>query len=574
MGSKSRSKRPRKRKIVICRQVTSKRKESEPVPEISSISTSASKMKLDKCVAQVKENDSQGECIFIDLQCLNSLFTLLKCPECSNNSLSVQINTSKKMGCCVELLLSCFECDYVSDPYLSSKKQGQFHVINRRLVYAMKQLGCGHEEASHFMAVMNMPPPPNKAAYNLHSKQLLKVVEPLAKETMKVAAHRLRIKNDSQECGVSVDGSWQRRGYSSLNGVVSALSIDTGEVLDVEVLAKDCHGCRKWLSKDKNSIEYQSWNAEHICSINYEGSSSNMEPVGAVRIFARSMRDRYLQYSEFYGDGDSKSYAAVCNNDPYEGKAILKRECVGHYQKRLGTALRRLKKEVRGLGGKGKLTNSMINKMQNYFGMALRNNTASVDQMSKAIWSTFFHLSAKDSHPLHTKCPIGKESWCSYQRASARGQLSSYKHKGGLPLDLLPHIKPIYTRLTDVNMLEKCLHGMTQNNNECFHSLIWKRSPKTKFSGAAGVKLSVYDAAMHFNCGYKTELDVMRRMSIIPGRFMVAGVEERDRLRISESLRQSTPRAKQRRKCLRGAKKKKEDKKIEKEGPTYAAGEF
>ncbi|GFV17344.1 uncharacterized protein TNCV_3904691 [Trichonephila clavipes] len=44
---------------------------------------------------------------------------------------------------------------------------------------------------------------------------------------------------------------------------------------------------------------------EHVCS-NYKGSSGNMEAVGALEIFERSLIKRDLQYTEYYGDGDSK----------------------------------------------------------------------------------------------------------------------------------------------------------------------------------------------------------------------------------------------------------------------------
>ena len=39
-------------------------------------------------------------------------------------------------------------------------------------------------------------------------------------------------------CEVAVDGSWQKRRHSSLNGVVTALS--NGNCLDVHVLSKHC----------------------------------------------------------------------------------------------------------------------------------------------------------------------------------------------------------------------------------------------------------------------------------------------------------------------------------------------
>ncbi|GFU93999.1 hypothetical protein TNCV_2282531 [Trichonephila clavipes] len=47
---------------------------------------------------------------------------------------------------------------------------------------------------------------------------------------MNEAAAEIHEKNNFDEvvqCGVSVDGTWQRRGHLSLNGCVSAISIDT-----------------------------------------------------------------------------------------------------------------------------------------------------------------------------------------------------------------------------------------------------------------------------------------------------------------------------------------------------------
>ena len=38
------------------------------------------------------------------------------------------------------------------------------------------------------------------------------------------------------------DGSWQKRSHSSLNGVVTGASLETGKVIDVECLKKYCQG--------------------------------------------------------------------------------------------------------------------------------------------------------------------------------------------------------------------------------------------------------------------------------------------------------------------------------------------
>ena len=39
-------------------------------------------------------------------------------------------------------------------------------------------------------------------------------------------------------------------------------------------------------------------------------------------------------------------------------------------------------------------------------------------------------------------------------------------------------MKPIFTDLSNDVLLQKCLHGTTQNNNEALHGLIWKKVPK------------------------------------------------------------------------------------------------
>ena len=59
---------------------------------------------------------------------------------------------------------------------------------------------------------------------------------------------------------------------------------------------------------------------------------------------------------------------------------VTKEECVGHVQKRLRTALRKYKadkkgkklSDVKGVGGRGRLTDKIMDKMQNYYGKAIR----------------------------------------------------------------------------------------------------------------------------------------------------------------------------------------------------------
>ena len=156
---------------------------------------------------------------------------------------------------------------------------------------------------------------------------------------------------------VSVDGTWQKRGFSSLNGVVTAISVDSGKILDTEIMSRKCKGCVMGDCKINDPIRYEDWHASHDCGLNYKGSAPNMEKAGSVSIFQRSIKNG-LRYTTFYGDGDTKSFNAV-ENIYGDDSPVIKRECIGHYQKRVGNRLRKLRKE-KNLGGKKRLTNKKL----------------------------------------------------------------------------------------------------------------------------------------------------------------------------------------------------------------------
>ena len=123
-----------------------------------------------------------------------------------------------------------------------------------------------------------------------------------------------------------------------------------------------------------------------------------MEAAGLVDCFKSSIQNRGLRYTNFIGDGDSKSYLEIVANDPYSGVTVQKLECVEHFQKRVGARLQKIKSENKGklsdgkpLTGKDRLTES-INKLQNYFGIAIRQSTGTtVFELKKAIGAVLYH---------------------------------------------------------------------------------------------------------------------------------------------------------------------------------------
>ncbi|GFW74526.1 uncharacterized protein TNCV_2414251 [Trichonephila clavipes] len=151
--------------------------------------------------------------------------------------------------------------------------------INLQFVWGMRIIGKGHSSSKKLCASLNIPSV-SKAAYRSCEKKLLNVASVVSKNAMIEAADEVRkLKNTSDvaECGVSVDGTWQRRGHSSLNGCVAVLSIDTGKVVDLEVMSKWCRNCNTSESSEKSKHvkntnaraiirdQLEAWNlSEHI----------------------------------------------------------------------------------------------------------------------------------------------------------------------------------------------------------------------------------------------------------------------------------------------------------------------
>ena len=120
------------------------------------------------------------------------------------------------------------------------------------------------------------------------------------------------------------------------------------------------------------------------------------------------MKKNNLRYVNFYGDGDSKRFTAV--KHIYPGFICEKYECIGHVQKRMGCRLRKRRKNVKGLGGAGKLTDKMIDKLQNYYGISIRQNTGKTcgrneeGNMGEAF---FMHVPPKINHTMTIVTLVG-----------------------------------------------------------------------------------------------------------------------------------------------------------------------
>lgn len=203
------------------------------------------------------------------------------------------------------------------------------------------------------------------------------------------------------------------RGHSSHTGIGSVIEVYTGLIVDFEVLYNYCPICKG--AKDKKG--------PNKCHQNFEGKSGSMKVEQATRLWKRSLQHDF-RYTVFVGDGDYSAHKAVCalNNGqgPYRSVKLEKEECINHVSKMMGSRLRKMKKEAsvdvvtkKGktikrslLGGQGKLTDLVIDKLQSYYGRAIRDNIhTDIKTLREAVWTKFFHLSSTGKSPAHSFCP-------------------------------------------------------------------------------------------------------------------------------------------------------------------------
>ena len=277
-----------------------------------------------------------------------------------------------------------------------------------------------------------------------------------------------------------------------------------------------------------------------------------MEADGAVVLWQRSEENHALQYMKFIGDGDSKSYSNVLEIKPYGDEPenqVKKLNCVGHVQKRMGTAFRGLvtksKSEKladgKGLGGKSRLTKKRIDDFHTYYGKAIHSNINDVDGMQRAILAIVYHSASATEQPQHQYCPVGATSWCRYQ------QDATYQPKEPLPEAVFSAVLPVFERLSSLSPYFRCKDGYTQNQNESFHSTVWKRCPKEKFHGLKSVETAVADAVCHWNSGAHSAEAVMKEVGVTPGLFTTRAFDE-DRSRLYAAGKSPSEEGKQARK--------------------------
>jgi hypothetical protein len=554
--------------------------EAEPEPSTSSCENT-------ECIGQ-----SRDWCI-VDMGQLNKLMTSVVCPECMTaGCLTVVKGGAQPMGFAESLHLQC-SCGYDSDFLYSSPRVGDIErldvpfEINTTMTLYATQIGKGHEALDAMKAVLGTETMHQKT-FSRHQKKIQAACETAATEQLQSVAEVIHAaypdvdSDDVLDITVSYDGTWQKRGFSSRHGVGVAIEVQTGLVIDLEVLSTYCHSCKLARTRlGSDTPEMKEWQNNHTdCDANFTGSSKAMEAEAARRMWMRSVERYNLRYKSILSDGDASTFAALQHLQPYgPDHPIEKLDCVNHADKRMGTALRKAIVDHK-LGGKGqgRLTNAKASKLQKYYGRAIRQNIGNPIAMKDAIWATFFHSISTDDDPHHNSCPRGADSWCIFNKAEALGAempghgpntISTW-----LSRDVSQHINHIYHRTSDESLLERMMTGATQNANESLNSLIWVYCPKNVFVGRPRLVSAVQTAVCQFNAGSESFAAKLQQLGLQITEKQAFYLQQKDRRRVRKAEKASEALVKEARHARHLAKRQALAKLEMEEGLQYGAGLF
>lgn len=244
--------------------------------ENENVSSCSKKLKVDEEFIKGKQSnlieenlDNLAWCyLLFDIRVIRNMVDIIgRCPSCFEK-ISVFHNIDKKRGLAHFLELTCsnINCDWktsfctsnevkpistnsnsTSDQVTTSVGRNPYD-INLRSVIATREVGRGHTALQTFCGFMNIPPPMTEKTFLETQSKVGSVYINVAESDMKSAAEEIKeiesrteVNADIHNTIISTDGTWQRRGFSSRNGVVSIISNSTGNCIDYRVNTSKKH---------------------------------------------------------------------------------------------------------------------------------------------------------------------------------------------------------------------------------------------------------------------------------------------------------------------------------------------
>ena len=181
-----------------------------------------------------------------------------------------------------------------NESYPILPKSNKIYDVNRASVVAFRAIGKGRSAAQKCFSFLGLAP---VYTWDKHTTVIEEKVQDLAETDFNHASMQLKqlkrtvgevaadltdqeLGETVVDVGASFDCSWSSRGWSARDGLVAAVSEDTGKVLDVAYLTRECNHCKGMEEKrargELSRLDYLSWYITHKpnCLLNnHEGSA-------------------------------------------------------------------------------------------------------------------------------------------------------------------------------------------------------------------------------------------------------------------------------------------------------------
>ena len=186
---------------------------------------------------------------------------------------------------------TCESRQFDRSPLISPKTSNMYE-INRASVLAFRAIGKSRSAAAKCLSFFNLKP---VYTWHKHTRVIEEKVKYLAEIDFRNAVSKLKqlkratghveagrdkeLEEKEVDIGTSFDCSWSSRGLSARDGFVAAVSEDSGKVLDVTYMTRECSRCKGMEEKRARSeisrIDFLSWYISHqpSCLLNHEGSA-------------------------------------------------------------------------------------------------------------------------------------------------------------------------------------------------------------------------------------------------------------------------------------------------------------
>lgn len=154
---------------------------------------------------------------------------------CSPCQGSLSMFPSNRQGLSCTVNISCNDCKYLLSMGISTQILKGPAEQNFRLGYEFRCIRKDHQASRTVCALINMPQPSEFRYYKniLHEAVKEVCLGDAVQETM-------AMNDNSKDITAIFDGTWQRRGHTSLNGVVTAIIGINGKVFVYRILCKYC----------------------------------------------------------------------------------------------------------------------------------------------------------------------------------------------------------------------------------------------------------------------------------------------------------------------------------------------